>query len=62
MFLTKKSHESDMAYVRKDLDRLNDLYWNLYHKHERLMAHLGLIEQEKSGVEIRTKGAPEQCS
>jgi hypothetical protein len=51
-----------MAYVRKDLDRLNDLYWNLYHKHERLMAHLGLIEQEKSGVEIRTKGAPEQCS
>lgn len=60
MFLTNKAHETDMEYMRKELGRLNDLYWKLYDKHERLMTHLGLTEHEKSGFEIRTKGGPER--
>lgn len=60
MFFTEKATKRDVDYLAKELSLMNDKYWSLWNKHERLMKHLGLVEYEKSGFEIRAKGGPEQ--
>lgn len=60
MFLTRKTYEADMNYMKHELALLNDKYWKLCGKHERLMKHLGLLEYERSGFEMLTKGGPER--
>ena len=59
MFITTKRYESDMRHIEHQYDRLNDKYWELYHKHDRLLRHLGLYEHENKGIELRSKGGPE---
>lgn len=60
MFITKKRYELEKRSFELDLKTLNDKYWNLYHKHERLMIHLGLYENVLSGVQILKKGGPDK--
>ena len=60
MFVRTKDFDPEMADLRAELKMLSEKYYKLYHKHERLMTHLGLYEHERRGVEIRKKGGPEQ--
>lgn len=60
MFVRTRDFDYEIADLRAELKMLSEKYCRLYHKHERLMTHLGLYEQERSGVEIRKKGGPEQ--
>ena len=55
MFVRTRDFDHEMADLRAEIKMLSERYWKLYHKHERLMTHLGLYEQERSGVEIRKK-------
>ena len=59
MFVRTKDYNHVIADLRYELKMLNEKYWKLYHKHERLMIHLGLYEHERSGVEIRSKNQQE---
>ena len=60
MFVRTRDFDYEIADLRAELKILSEKYYRLYHKHERLMTHLGLYEQERSGVEIRKKGGPER--
>lgn len=58
MFVTNARLETEIKYLSMEIKSINDKYWTLLHKHERLMQHLGLHEVVHSGVEIRSKGSP----
>ena len=61
MFVTQRRLEREIDYAEKRHERLNNLYWDLWHKHERLLRHLGLKEERVPEViELRTKGGPER--
>ena len=61
MLVTKKRHDSDMQDVRNQIDTLNNKYRELWHKHEMLLRHFGLLEHTIPAVkELRTKGGPER--
>lgn len=39
-----------------EIKQLNERYWKLYQKHERLLSHLGLVEVEvQARAELRSK-------
>jgi hypothetical protein len=52
MFVTKKRHEREIANLRREIESLAERCWRMRDSHDRLMAHLGLMEREKSGFEI----------
>ena len=60
MFVRTRDFDYEIADLRAELKIISEKYYKLYHKHERLMAYLGLYEHERSGVEIRKKGDPER--
>jgi len=46
----------------RDRDSVSKKYWELYHKHERLLQYLGLVEKVTAyKVEYTKKGGPEQA-
>lgn len=59
-FVSKKELKRDVDYMALEMKELRDKYLELWHKHERLMHHLGLEEHKYSGIELRSKGGPEQ--
>lgn len=61
MFLRKRVKELEMEVqcLKSESERLRDDYWKMWHKHHRLMDHLGLYEHKKRGVEIRRKNGHE---
>ena len=60
MFVTRKRLEDCLYGLYGEIKFMNDKYWDLWHKHERLMRYLGLEENTRSGVEILKKGGPER--
>ena len=61
MIVTKKQYDYDISRLENDIDRLNNLYWDLYHKHDRLMNHLNLMEKQVNYTElVPIKGFPEK--
>lgn len=60
MFLTRKRYEEEKKYMEASHDRLNNLYWDLYRKHDRLLKKLGLSEQIISETVLVAKGEPER--
>ncbi|MFA6204201.1 MAG: hypothetical protein WC710_13575 [Gallionella sp.] len=58
-----RSLEIDVEYHQNNLNRLNEYYWKLYHRHENLLKHLGLTERrEPAKVILEKKGEPEPGS
>jgi hypothetical protein len=61
MFVTKKEMERQIALVEMAVGTLDQRYWLLWHRHERLLKHLRLVEETKpESTVLRTKGGPEQ--
>ena len=53
--------ESEVGCLRADVNRLNGLYWKLYHKHDRLLAYFKLVEvEQQAAVLLEPKGGPER--
>lgn len=42
----KQNLYSPTQWVEQEIKTLHDRYWSLWHKHERLLKHLGLTEQD----------------
>ena len=45
MFVTQRQLERALDNAAERHERLNKLYWDLWHRHERLLKHLGLHEE-----------------
>ncbi len=45
MFVTKKTFEKEERYTQLKFQELNEKYWELLIKHQRLLDHLGLDEK-----------------
>lgn len=60
MFVTKARLEQVTEYHERELKRVERKLWDLQYKHDRLLAHLGLIEhREPEKILLRSKGGPE---
>lgn len=55
MFITRKRHDAELEWIREDLNRLSERYWELLSKHERLLVHLNLYEVPVNTIEIRSR-------
>jgi len=60
MFVTKKTFDREISTLADRLDRVNNLYWQLSHAHDRLLEHLGLHEVTiPAQKKFLAKGGPE---
>ena len=61
MFVTKRRLESELDYMRKSIDTMNDKYWAIYRAHQRLLSELGFTDEvvHEHWV-LRKKGGPEK--
>jgi predicted nuclease with TOPRIM domain len=56
-----KELECQVKSLESMFSTMRDRYWNLSRKHDRLIAHLGLTEQQiPQRTILTTKGGPEQ--
>jgi hypothetical protein len=61
MFVKKTVFKDQIEYMSRDIKRLEERYWELWHKHEILLSHFGLTEHTiPQKTELRTKGGPER--
>lgn len=61
MFVTQRQLGRALEHAAERHDRLNNLYWDLWHRHERLLKHLGLYEEKvPEKTELRAKEGPER--
>lgn len=61
MFVTQRKIDAAIEYMERECQRVDERYWKLYHKHERLLRHLGLHEETvPEKTELRTKDGPER--
>lgn len=61
MFGKKRRLEIELEDMKNSIKCLENKYWDLWHKHERLLRHLGLSEHKvPEAVELRMKGGPER--
>ena len=57
-----KELECQVSSLESNYSLYSTRYWNLSHKYDRLIEHLGLIEQEiPQRTILTTKGGPEQA-
>ena len=45
MLVTDKKLERELGYIKNQLTVLQNRYWELVHKHDRLLNHLGIREE-----------------
>lgn len=61
MFVTQRKIDAAIEYMERECRRIDERYWKLYHKHELLLRHLGLVEHEIAAkTELRAKDGPER--
>lgn len=61
MLITKDRYDREMAAVKYDVNRLNNLYWDLFEKYNLLLEHLKLNEQVIPEKRVLiSKGSPER--
>ena len=61
MFEKKSRLDMRLDALDARIEVVNNKYWDLWHKHERLLKHLGLSEHKiPEAIELRTKGGPER--
>ena len=60
MFEKKTRLENELEDMRNSIKTLDNKYWDLWHKHERLLRHLGLSEHKiPEAIELRANGGQE---
>lgn len=61
MFGKKSRLDIELEDMKNSIKALDNKYWDLWRKHERLLMHLGLSEIKiPEAIELRTKGGPER--
>ena len=62
MFWTRmRNLEEEVSYLKADMKTHNDQYWALWHKYNRILDYLGVVEvEQKARVLLEEKGGPER--
>ena len=56
MIFSKKNYEREMKCMKDDVSDLEQRYWDLWHRHYRLLNYLGLEEKKNEpSIEIVKK-------
>lgn len=60
MFVRRKEHMEAMRYYERAYEDLRGRYWKLWHAHQRVLDHLGLVEVEvREHTELRPRTGKE---
>lgn len=46
MYVTQKKFDAAIEYMERECERIEAKYWNMQHRHELLLRHLGLVEHD----------------
>lgn len=56
MIVSKKQYDRDAKRMENEIRRIDERYWDLWHRHDRLLRYLGLEEKEvEPSIEIVKK-------
>ena len=61
MFVSRKEYDMNTDYLEDRIRHIESRYWELWHKHQRILEHFGLQEREvPERTELCKKGGPER--
>ena len=52
MFVTKKTYDAEIKYLKAEVERLSEKTWEMWRAHDRLMRHLGLEERVEPAITV----------